>query len=354
MVSVSQITMICKNQRFTDDTPTSQEVDMDINEIARRAGVSRATVSRYLNNGYVSQEKRELISRIIRETGYVPSQHAQQLRTGKTRLVGVVIPKINSQSVSRMVAGITIVLAKNNYQVVLANTNNNESTEVDYLNLFARRNHVDGIILIATQFTSAHRAAIRHLRVPLVVLGQRLKGYDSVYQDDYHALFDLTTLVLRTAKTPSFLGVFEEDLAAGKERRRGFLDACRAAGIAPSPDVMHVVSFDADSGYFGAEQILDTTPNVDAIVCATDDIAFGATMCMIEYGRRVPEDVQITGVGDSLLSRIARPSLTTAHLPYKTSGMEAARLLLARIESSEEPAQQIKMSYQVYVRNSIR
>ena len=80
---------------------------MDINEIARMAGVSRATVSRFLNNGYVSQEKRKLISKVIKETGYVPSQSAQQLRTGKTNLVGIIIPKINSQSVARMVAGIT-------------------------------------------------------------------------------------------------------------------------------------------------------------------------------------------------------------------------------------------------------
>jgi LacI family sucrose operon transcriptional repressor len=327
---------------------------MDINEIARRAGVSRATVSRYLNNGYVSQEKRDLISRIIRETGYVPSQHAQQLRTGKTRLVGVVIPKINSQSVSRMVAGITSVLANNNYQVVLANTDNDERVEVDYLNLFARRNHVDGIILIATQFTKAHRTAISHLRVPLVVLGQRLAGHDSVFHDDYHAMFDLTSLVLRTSRMPSFLGVLKEDVSAGRERRRGFLDACHAAGITPPPDALRVVKFDADSGYFGAEQILDAIPTVDAIVCATDDIAFGAAMCMIEYGKRVPDDVQITGVGDSLLSRISRPSLTTAHLPYKTSGTEAARLLLSRIESSGEPVQEIRMGYEVYARNSIR
>ncbi|MBO7674187.1 MAG: LacI family DNA-binding transcriptional regulator [Atopobiaceae bacterium] len=327
---------------------------MDINEIARRAGVSRATVSRYLNNGYVSQEKRELISRIIRETGYVPSQHAQQLRTGKTRLVGVVIPKINSQSVSRMVAGITDVLGENNYQVVLANTNNNEHTEVDFLNLFAKRNHVDGMILIATQFTNAHHAAIKHLRVPLVVLGQRLPGHDCVYHDDYHAVFDLTSLALRSSRTPGYLGVFEEDQSAGHERRRGFVDACAAAGISLAPEAMRVVSFDADSGYFGAEQILDALPEVDAIVCATDDIAFGATMCMIEYGKRVPEDVQITGVGDSLLSRITHPSLTTAHLPFKTSGMEAARLLLHRIESGNAPVQEVKMGYEVYARNSIR
>ena len=327
---------------------------MDINDIARRAGVSRATVSRYLNNGYVSQEKRNLIRRIIQETGYVPSQNAQQLRTGKTRLVGVIIPKINSQSVSRMVAGITDELAQNNYHVVLANTKNDESLEVEYLNMFCGRHHVDGIILIATVFTPEHEDAFRAMDVPLVVLGQQVDGYSCVYHNDYDAIRELTTLVLAKAQRPAYLGVLEEDLAAGKLRHRGFLDACTEAGFVVPPEAQLVVDFDADSGFFGAEHLLRNVPDVDTIVCATDDIAFGALMCMREYGIRVPEDVQITGLGDSLLSQISHPSLTTVHLAYKTSGIEAAQMLLAQMDNKDTPISQIKMGYQIYGRNSMR
>ena len=80
---------------------------MNINEIAQLAGVSRATVSRYLNEGYVSAEKRERIRKVIRETGYHPSNSAQTLRSRKTNFIGVIIPKINSDSIGKMVAGIT-------------------------------------------------------------------------------------------------------------------------------------------------------------------------------------------------------------------------------------------------------
>lgn len=327
---------------------------MNINEIARRAGVSRATVSRYLNNGYVSQEKRELIGRIIRETGYVPSQRGQQLRTGKTHLVGIIMPKINSQSVSRMVAGITNVLAQNRYQVVLANTENHENRELEFLELFAGRNHVDGIILIATVFTQMHMQTLSSLSIPTVVLAQHLPGHPCVYHDDYQALYDITSLVLKKAKRPAFLGVLEKDEAAGKERHRGFVDACTDAGLVVLPDAQQVVGFDADSGYFGAERILDTVPDVDTIVCATDEIAFGAMMCMHEYGRRVPDEVQITGVGDSLLSRIARPSLTTVHLYFKTSGARAASLLLEEMRGHSDKPQEIRMGYDIYGRMSMR
>lgn len=128
---------------------------MNINEIAKLAGVSRATVSRYLNNGYVSDEKKERIQEVIDRTGYKPSTQAQTLRTKKTRLIGVILPKINSDSISRMVAGISVVLKEAGYQLLLANTENREKEELEYLRLFSE-NHVDGIILIATIITREH------------------------------------------------------------------------------------------------------------------------------------------------------------------------------------------------------
>lgn len=327
---------------------------MDINEIARRAGVSRATVSRYLNSGYVSQEKRDLIASIIEETGYTPSKQAQQLRTGKTKLVSVIIPKINSQSVGRMVAGITDELNDAGYQVVLANTNNDTETELAFLNLFAPRNRVDGIIFLATVLAPEHYKLMRRLDVPCVILGQQVAGYPSVYQDDYNAVYELTRLALRKGHVPGYLGVLEEDVAAGKQRHQGFLDACAREGVTPPPHAQLIVGFDADAGYFGAEKLMDTIPNLDTIVCATDDIAFGAMMCVIEYGLSVPEDIQVTGVGDSQLSRIARPSLSTAHLHYRTSGMMAARMLLNRLAGKASTHEDIRMDFEIYARNSTR
>lgn len=328
---------------------------MDINEIAKLAGVSRATVSRYLNDGYVSKEKRELISRIIEETGYVPSQQARTLRTGKTQLVGVIIPKINSHSVSRMVAGITKVLAQSGYQVLLANTDNDERLEVDYLNLFIERNKVDGIILIATVFTPAHHRALNALNVPVVILGQQFEGYSCVFQDDYQALYDITKLVGKKSKIAGYIGVYEKDLAAGRDRHRAFLDACSDLGVETPEQAQTTASFSVDAGYLNAEKIIDAVPEVDTIVCATDDIAFGALTCLREYGRRVPEEVQVTGVGDSKLSKIITPSLTTVHFFYLTSGTEAAKMLVdAMSDDSDHVARELRMGYEVYARSSTR
>lgn len=137
---------------------------MNINEIAEQAGVSRAAVSRYLNNGYVSEEKKERIRKVIEETGYRPSTQAQMLRTKKTKMIGVVLPKINSSSISRMVAGISEVLSENGYQMLLANTDNNIEEELNYLEVF-KENYVDGIRLsrVAIGIFSVWVSGNRHI-----------------------------------------------------------------------------------------------------------------------------------------------------------------------------------------------
>ena len=104
--------------------------------------------------------------------------------------------------------------------------------------MFSERNKVDGVILIATVFTLAHRRAMRGLDVPVVVLGQELAGHSCVFQDDYRAVYDLTRQVLHTSSCPAYVGVLENDISAGKMRRKGFLDACRDVGIEPAPSAV--------------------------------------------------------------------------------------------------------------------
>lgn len=177
---------------------------MNINEIAKLAGVSRATVSRYLNNGYVSEEKKKIIRKVIEETGYQPSSQAQMLRTKKTKLVGVILPKIDSNTISREVAGISDILTKKGYQLILANTNNNIEEELKYLSLF-KDNQVDGVIFIATILTKQHRDMLKEYKVPIVLLGQRLEGYPCIFQDDQKAAMTLTEQMVKTAASLDIL-----------------------------------------------------------------------------------------------------------------------------------------------------
>ena len=327
---------------------------MDINTVAKIAGVSRATVSRYFNDGYVSDEKRQAIAQAVAKTGYTPSQQAQTLRTGKTGLIGVILPKVNSFSVSRMLSGITQGFSATDYQMLLGNTANDKNDEIIYLNLFSRKNRVDGIILIATVLDAKHRKTIRALRCPIVVLGQDLKGYNSVFNDDYSSMYDLACRVLQHSKNPAYIGVIEEDKSAGHDRHRAFLNACKDCGLKPKRDAQRISAFTLDSGYLCAEEILEAHPETDTIMCASDTIAFGAMTCAREYGRRIPEDIQITGVGDTELTQVVTPSLTTVHYHYKTAGRQAAELLSDALQLNTHIPREICMGYELQIRSSTR
>ena len=327
---------------------------MNINEIARLAGVSRATVSRYLNQGYVSEEKKVRIRQVIEETGYRPLSSAQTLRSKKTNFVGVIIPKINSDSISRMVSGISSALSREGYQILLACTDNQEKEELRFLTLF-RENHVDGIILLGTIFTAEHRKALKNLSVPIVILSQYLKGYSCVYHDDYQAARNLAEYLARSGRRFGYLGVTQQDEAVGRERLRGVLDAAAAAGaILPKENILEC-RFQMESGFLQAKELLQRDPDLDTIICATDTIAVGALQYIKSAGKRVPDDIQIAGIGDSTLTRVTEPLLTTVHLHFEEAGTQAARLLVELIQNGKDAAhKEVKLDSRLIVQESTR
>ena len=323
---------------------------LNIDEIAKLSGVSRTTVSRYLNGGYVGQEKKEKIKQVIEKTGYRPSSYAQTLRTNRTRQVGVILPKISSDSISEMVEGISSVLTKAGYFMLLANTANDENAELSYLDLFSR-NKVDGIILIGTILTPAHKKAFEALSVPIVVAAQQAENTSCVYYDDYGAAKAVTELLLQKSKCPAYIGVREDDKAAGLERKRGFRAALSENGLIYRESYCTTASFNMQSGYERAEELFNHHKEIDALFCATDRIAAGAMLYLKQSGRRIPEDVKVAGVGDGKLCLLTTPTLTSAHLYYYECGSKSAEILLRHL-SGDKIVQQIRLGFTVEKRQS--
>lgn len=330
---------------------------MNIGEIAKLAGVSRATVSRYLNDGYVSNEKREKIKAVIEETGYVPSSQAQMLRTKKTKLIGVILPKISSESISKIVNGISEKLADTGYHLLLANTDNNIDRELEYLNIF-KNNQVDGIIFIATIITTAHKQAMKELEVPIVIVGQEIGGYCSIYHDDYHAAKQITEVLINAGcNTLGHIGVTPKDVAAGLNRQKGFVDAIREKKER-MPHLQMIATqegdFSMESGYNLMKKILSYSQKVDGVFCATDTIAVGAMEAIKELGLRIPEDISVVGIGDTRMAKVVTPQLTTIKYYYDISGIEAADILLKLIDNQLECVKNTRLGYEIVHRQSIK
>lgn len=318
---------------------------MNISEIAKMAGVSSSAVSRYLNNGYLSAEKREAIRRVIQETGYRPLVQAQILRTRKTKTIGVILPKIDSFSIGNVVSGIDGVLEPKGFQILLADTHNSPEMELKYLDLFDDQ-RVDGVILIATVFTPGHLTAVKKSRVPVVVVGQHLAGTPCVYHDDYHAFHDITKLLLdKGCRRLGHIGALPQDRAVGRERSQAYRDAVTEAGLADQAEHIVIADFTMDSGREKARELWEAHGPLDALVCATDNMAVGALQYLKSQGVRVPEQVRLTGHGASSLCGVTTPTVTTIRYFYEESGANAAALLLERLENPEAPAKEIKLGY---------
>lgn len=325
---------------------------MTINDIALMAGVSKATVSRFLNGGYVSSEKRDLISKVIEETGFEPNSQARTLRTKKTGMIGVIIPKISSESVSRMVEGISAELSKSGYKLLLADTANDELEELVYLKTLTKYS-VDGIILLGTVISTAHKKVMKECKIPLVVLAQQVSGQACVYFNDYEAMKELTESVIGDSKNIAYIGVNKRDKAAGLDRYNGFMEAVAYRDVRADTKIINrLADFLMESGKKACEEILKENEQVDTIICATDNLAIGAMEHINSIGKLIPGDIQVVGVGDTMIGNVVSPRLTSIHFPYKTAGIEAAKMLIRLIQGKDITTMEMKINGNIISRAS--
>lgn len=328
---------------------------MTIKEVAEMAGVSPAAVSRYMNGGSISEEKSEKIREVIEKTGYRPNPMAQTMRTGKGGQIGVIVPKLYSDSVSQIMDGISDRLREKNFMTMLGVTEGKKERELRYLTTM-QNSQVDGIILMGTTMSPLLRDAITGSGKPVVVTGQDFEGIPCVYHDDFNAVKDLTgRMIERGRKKLVFIGATEEDEAAGRNRRLGCLAAWKEAGFNPERLRCAVSEFNSEGGARCMQELLMADPDIDGVICATDRIALGAMQVIQKTGRKIPDDISIAGVGDSWADTLVTPNLTSVHLYFRQCGVTAADILLRLIEDNTEGSTvtQTKLEYTIVERGSI-
>ncbi|TMN21536.1 LacI family transcriptional regulator [Lentibacillus cibarius] len=325
-----------------------------IKEIAEMANVSRSTVSRALNNsGYVSEEARKRINQVIEKTGYVPSEHAKSLRTKKTKVIGVIVPTIHTETSGKIVAGIDHELAKHGYQILLATTNLNRKKELEYLDLLQVR-QVDGIILLGTNTQQQLVEKLNTLSVPVVVIGQELEGIISVVNDDEGAAMELTSYLISQGHTRiGFIGVDETDRAVGYMRKQGYLKAMNHHRLPVKSEWMQEAVFDIDSGHDAMQRILQQPNHPSAVFAATDRLAVGAISFLKRADFRIPTDIAVAGIGASEIATYIDPPLTTVEYQYELAGEHAARQILSQASGSTEVHEKIVLDYRLSIRDSV-
>lgn len=305
---------------------------LTIQDIADRAGVSKSTVSRYLNQGYISDEKAERIRAVIEETGYQANFFAKRLKMKQSKLIGIVLPRMDSVSVGKLLSGVGRILEPAGYQGILLVSGLRQEKEIENILKFSQQG-VDGIIVDSVGITPRHVALTQQLEVPLVYTGQQREGLRCLKIDDYAAGRLMGAYLRQMGHVHAvFLGVSEKDHAVGVERKQGFVDAFTEGR--PEAQVSFVeTGFDFFSAYSLGPTILSFGATV--VVGATDNISLGVLRYLHERGIRVPRDLSVAGFGGYDAGAVVYPALTSVYFDYELVGMKVAQLMLDAIAGIE-------------------
>lgn len=329
-----------------------------IDEVARRAGVSAATVSRALSgNGPVSAEARARVESAAHELHYVVSSNASSLASGRTRNVGVVVPHLGRWFFSSVVEGAERALLRNGYDLTLYNLSGGGEERRSVFDHFLRRRRVDAVIAVALELTDAEISGLLALDKPLVGVGGPLAGVPSLEIDEM-AIARLATehlLALGHASVLHIGGSAENDtdFHIGSHRRAGFEQAMAAAGLPVSAESMVPADFTIAGGYARAKQVLGHPHHrPTAIFAACDEIAIGAILAARDLGLAIPRDISIIGIDDHELAEFFQ--LTTVAQFPTGQGELAAEILIARLDPSrsEEASLSVPLPFELIVRSS--
>ncbi len=319
-----------------------------LHDVAKLAGVSKSTVSRVVNNEYgVKEATKVKVMAAVKEVGYVVNQVAKDLKSQKTNLVGIIVPRVASNATSQGVDGLSRVFEEAGKQVLLASTQQDTSKEIEYIQLFNQK-RVEGIVLYATHVDAELVDAIEKSNAPVVLVGQdgSLFNIPSIVHDDLRVGFEAgKRLIAAGCKKIGFIGVAETDYAVDKLRSDGLKQAI--AMHKGTELLFHSHGeFSIESGYASTKIMIDEYPDVEGLFCATDRIAVGAIKALQEKGIQVGKQLKLLGVGNDELGFVASPSLSTFSYAFDKAGENGARVLLDLIQGKPQEMSKIVLTFQ--------
>jgi len=323
-------------------------------QVAARAGVSVASVSRVLNGLASSLRMAERVQSAAAELGYVPDATARSLKVGRTEQLALAVADVGNPAYVAMMRAVEDVVRTAGYRTVLSAMGADPADEIDVVRNLAR-GYADGLILSPLRVTPELVRELEQATRPVVVVGTLPPGtaIDNVRADSPGGVrLALTHLHDSGRRRIGFLNG-PADTVPGTARARGYLRTVRRLGLPESAALCVTASdFTYDAGRAVADQLLDQDEPPDAVLGANDLLAVAVINAITERGGRVPEDIAVVGMDDTELASYIRPSLTSVGLGSVERGRIAAELLLARIADPGREVQRVTVTPRLTVRSS--
>lgn len=315
------------------------EKQVTISVVAARAGVSVASVSRFLNDDVsVSDTMRAKVERAIHETGYTPLAAARSLRGGRTRQISLAVEDIGNPAYVKAMRSLQAVAQERGYRLLVESTQGIPANEVRLVRDL-RQSYVDGLVLASTRFDPLLTKALAQAAVPVVVIGSFPDGthVDSVGADAKNGAVTAVAHLVEQGCRHLVMVAGPAETLPSRNRAQGFLD-----GVARFPEVtssvLHCPSFSREAGLERVSALLNNGTHVDGILAANDELAIGALHACQDAGRKIPEDVAIVGMDNAREGQFCRPALTTVDLKFEDRGQLAGHMLFDRIEHQYQGA----------------
>ncbi|WP_431936187.1 LacI family DNA-binding transcriptional regulator [Micromonospora sp. RP3T] len=323
--------------------------------VARRAGVSRATVSRVVNGSTtVAESIQQAVRRAVEELGYVPNLAARSLVTQRTDSVALVMPEAatrvfsDDQVFPGIIRGAAQELEAADKQLVLMLAGSPAGHE--RVERYTTGRHVDGVLFASLHGEDPLPGRLARLGIPVVCSGRPLGGADVPYVDVDHTggVTRAVEHLIATGRRRIATIAGPQDMVAGIERLIGYRAALTTAGL---PELVAYGDFTRESGTAAMRELLAADPELDAVFAASDLMAHAALRALREAGRRVPEDVAVIGFDDIETAAYTEPPLTTVRQPIVELGRAMTRQLL-RIAAGEHVEQALMLPTELILRDS--
>ena len=305
-----------------------------IHDVAARAGVSPATVSRFLRGQRVRSA--EAIRAAVDELGFAPNIAAQSLKSGRTRTIGVVVPDITNPYFAAVVKGMESVSRDRGYRLLLANSDESGAREADLLADMARQ--VDGIILAPATEHEQTPLQLRDSGLPVVFIDRDLadgESFDAVLVDNRAGGRQAAEHLLALGHTRIAMISGGQESTPGRYRRDGFVEAVSAAGVEIPPEYDIIGDFREERAYQLTLSLLSLAEPPTAIFTANNLTTLGALKALHDMRVEVPGQISLIGFDDLDTGPLLRPPLTVVDRPMIEQGVLAMRLLLHRFDDSQ-------------------
>jgi DNA-binding LacI/PurR family transcriptional regulator len=325
-----------------------------IEDVARQAGVSIATVSRALRGlPDVAAATRDRVLEAAAELDYVASPFAARLASGRTATVGVVVPFINRWFFSEVIDAVESVLRGAGYDLLLYNLGD-EAGRARFFDEMPMRKRVDAVLIASLVLTEEEFTSLGALKCPVAVLGLDHEGSLSTRIDDAAGARAAVEHLLGLGhRRIGLIGGDTDDpmrFTPPHHRERGYRAALLAGGIEPEPELEVLGYFTVEGGAEATKQLLALANPPTAIFAESDEMAYGALRVLRESGRRVPQDVAVMGFDDHFLSSLL--DLSTIRQPVAEQARDLTSRLLARLAGEKDDAEVCILKTELVVRGS--